>query len=170
MCTAAFAFASLTSLAGTAPAAAETIPYHAYRVDSGDRVRMWSASDAGTFRATDAVVTAADAAGLTVVIKDRTELVAFDSLERLDVRRGWRYLRRAAVIGFVIGAVAGGLDEDGDDEDVAKSAALYGAVGAGVGAISAAALWPARWVPVDLDGIRPSADRGAARLSVSISF
>lgn len=160
----------LAFVSAVAPAAAETVPVHPYKVETGRRVRLWSPSGYGDFRATNATVTAADATGLTVVVGDRTELVPFDSLQRLEVRRGWRHLRRAALIGFVVGAVAGALDEDGDDEDVARSAALYGAVGAGLGAVTAGSIWPARWLPVDLDAVRPPAPPPAARLSFTLRF
>jgi hypothetical protein len=160
----------LAALAAAVPAAAETAPVHPYKVETGRRVRLWSPPGSGDFRATNATVTAADATGLTVVIGDRTELVPFEGLERLEVRRGWRHLRRAALIGLVVGAVAGALAEDGDGEDVAESAAVYGAVGAGVGAITAGALWPARWLPVDLDVVRPPAPPPAARLSFTLRF
>jgi hypothetical protein len=73
----------------------------------------------------------------------------------------------------VVGAVAGVLAEDGgDDEDKLRSGALYGGVGAAVGAMTAGAIWPARWLPVDVDQIRPPpvADRGALRLSFTVSF
>ncbi len=160
--------ASLAFLAIAAPAAAETDPVHPYRLRTGQRVRLWSAAADGPFRATGAVVTAADAHGLTVVVDERTELVAFDDLERLDVRRGWLHLRRAAVIGLVVGAVAGALDEDGDAEDVAKNAALYGAVGAAIGGATAASFWPARWLPVDLESLRAPAP--VAQLSFTLRF
>jgi hypothetical protein len=43
-------------------------------------------------------------------------------------------------------------------------------VGAAAGTVAAGAIWPARWVPVDIDQIRrPVADRGA-RLSFTFSF
>ena len=159
---------ALVAVAG--PAAADSAPIHPYRVSVGQRVRMWSAPGGLGFAGADGVVTATDVEGLTVVVNDRTELVPFDSLERIDVRHGWRYLRRAAAIGFVVGAVTGALVEDGDEEDVIKSAAIFGAVGAVVGPISAAAIWPAHWVPVELDQVRPPVERPAARLSFSIRF
>jgi hypothetical protein len=155
------------------PAAAETPPVHPYRVQTGQRVRLWTAPEHGGFQATNATVTAVDSSGLTVVIKERTELVPFTNLARMDVRRGWRYLRRGALIGLVVGAAAGVLAEDGgDDEDKVRSGALYGGVGAAVGAMTAGAIWPARWIPVDVDQIRqpPVADRGALRLSFTFSF
>jgi len=155
------------------PAAAETRPVHPYRVRTGQRVRLWTAPEHGGFRATTATVTAVDSSGLTVVIKERTELVPFTDVTRMDVRRGWRYLRRGALIGLVVGAAAGVLAEDGgDDEDKLRSGALYGGVGAAVGAMTAGAIWPARWIPVDVDQIRqpPVADRGALRLSFTFSF
>jgi hypothetical protein len=164
------AFLALAALAAAAPAAAESDPVHPYRLHTGQRVRLWSAPGYGAFRAANAVVTAADATGLTVVVGDRTELVPFDGLERLDVRRGWRHIRNAALVGLVVGAVAGALDEDGDGEDVVKSAAVYGAVGAGIGAITAGALWPARWMAVDLDAVRPPTGPPAARLSLTLRF
>ena len=139
---------------------------------TGQRVRLWTPPELGGFAATNATVTAVDSSGLTVVIKDRTELVAFTDLARMDVRRDWRYLRRAAVVGLVLGAAAGVLAEDGDDEDKLRSGALYAGVGAAVGAATAGAIWPARWLPVDLDSIRPQpvADRAAVRLSFTFSF
>ena len=154
-------------------AAAETPPVHPYRVHTGQRVRLWSPPEYGGFQATGATVTAVDSTGLTVVIKDRTELVAFTDVTRMEVRRGWRYLRRAAVIGLVAGAMAGVLDEDdGDGEDKLRAGALYGGVGAAVGAMTAGAIWPARWLPVDLDQIRerPVADRAELRVSFTLSF
>jgi hypothetical protein len=136
--------ACLVAIAAASAASAETRPEHPYRVQTGQRVRLWSAPENGGFLATNAVVTATDATGLTVVIKDRTELVPFASLARLEVRRGWRYLRRAAAIGLVVGA--------------------------GIGTVTAASIWPARWVPVDLDSIRANPDRAAIRLSFRVSF
>lgn len=160
-------------LAMAAPAAAETRPFHPYRVHTGQRVRLWTPPEQGGFHATNATVTAVDSSGFTVVVKDRTELVAFTDLSRMDVRRGWRHLRRAAMIGLLVGAAAGVLaEEGGDDEDKLRAGALYGGVGAAVGAMTAGAIWPARWVPVDLDEIRepPVADRAAVRLSFTFSF
>ena len=158
----------LAALAG--PAAADDIPIHPYRVSVGQRVRMWSAPGGPGFAGAEGVVTATDVEGLTVVVDDRTELIPFGSLERIDVRHGWRYLRTAAAIGFVAGAVTGALVEDGDEEDIIKSAAIFGAVGAVVAPVSAAAIWPAHWVTVELDEVRPPIERPAARLSFSIRF
>lgn len=166
------AIAALAILSLAIPAAAETRPVHPYRVRTGQRVRLWTAPEHGGFQATGATVTAVDSGGLTVVIKDRTELVPFTDVTRMDVRRGWRYVRRAALIGLVIGATAGVLaEEDGDDEDKLRTGAFYGGAGAAVGALTAAAIWPARWIPVDVDQIRhaPVADRGL-RLSFTVSF
>jgi hypothetical protein len=142
-------------------------------VHTGQRVRIWTPPEYGGFRGTGATVTAVDSTGLTVVIKDRTELVAFTDVTRMEVRRGWRYLRRAALIGLVVGATAGVLDEDGGDgEEKLRAGALYGGVGAAVGTLTAGAIWPARWLPVDLDQIReqPVADRAALRVSFTFSF
>jgi hypothetical protein len=169
------AMGALLVLVLAAPGAAETRPVHPYRVHTGQRVRLWTAPEHGGFQATHATVTAVDSTGLTVVIKDRTELLGFEDVNRMDVRRGWRYLRRAALVGLVVGAVAGVLAEDGGDgEDKLRSGALYGGVGAVVGAATAGAIWPARWIPVDLDSIRerPAADRAgpAARMSFTVSF
>jgi len=166
------AIAALTLFAAT-PGAADPRPVHPYRVSTGERVRLWTLPEHGGFQATNATVTAVDSSGLTVVIKDRTELIDFTDLARMDVRRGWRYLRRAALVGLVVGAAAGVLAEDGGDgEDKLRSGALYGGVGAAVGAMAAGAIWPARWIPVDLDQIRqqPVADRGAVRVSFTFSF
>jgi hypothetical protein len=157
----------LAAIAGTA--AADSVPIHPYRVSVGQRVRMWTAPGGLAFAGDQGVVTATDSTGLTVVVGNRTELVPFHSLERIDVRHGWRYLRTAAAVGFVVGAVTGALVEDGDEEDVIKSAAIFGAVGAVVAPVSAAAIWPAHWVPVDLDQVRPLPPP-AARLSFSIRF
>ena len=171
--------ALIVTVLAALPASAEIRPEHPYRVHTGQRVRLWSTPEHGGYVHTSAVVTATDATGLTVVIKDRTALVPFAGLTRLDLRRGWRYMRRAAVIALVVGAAAGALAENGDSEDVARSAAIYGAVGAGVGALTAGAIWPARWIPVDLDSIRLKPDaaampfapgRSAARISFTISF
>lgn len=165
--------AALAILAAATPGAADPRPVHPYRVQTGQRVRLWTPPEHGGFQATNATVTAVDSSGLTVVIKDRTELIAFTDLARMDVRRGWRYLRRAAVVGLVVGAAAGVLAEDGGDaEDKLRSGALYGGVGAALGAVTAGAIWPARWIPVDLDQIRPQpvADRAAVRVSFSFSF
>ena len=163
--------AVLVALASSA--AAEPVPVHPYRVHAGRRVRMWSASMG--FEATSAVVTAADARGLTVVVKDRTELVPFESLDRVDVRRGWRYLGRAAVIGASVGAVVGVIEElndrgEADWEDAFRGAAVYSVVGAGVGAMTAGAIWPAKWLPVDIGAVRPPIERPAARLSLTLRF
>jgi hypothetical protein len=160
-------------VAAAASAAAAPRPVHPYRVFTGQRVRLWTPPERGGFIATKATITAVDSTGLTVVIKDRTELIAFTDLARMDVRRGWRHLRRGALVGLVVGAAAGLLAEDGGDgEDKLRAGALYGGVGAAVGAITAGAIWPARWVPVDLDQIRPqpAADRAAVRLSFTFSF
>jgi hypothetical protein len=165
--------AALAVLAVSIPAAAETRPVHPYRVRTGQRVRLWAAPEHGGFQATHATVTAVDSTGLTVVLRDRTELVPFTDVTRMDVRRGWRYLRRAALIGLVVGATVGVLaEESGGDEDKLRSAAFYGGAGAAVGALTAGAIWPARWIPVDVDQIRqpPVADRGALRLSFTFSF
>ena len=167
------AIAALLIAVGASPGAASPRPVHPYRVHTGQRVRLWTPPAHGGFQATNATVTAVDSSGFTVVIKDRTELIAFTDLARMDVRRGWRYLRRAALAGLVVGAVAGALAEDGGDgEDKLRSGALYGGVGAAVGALTAGAIWPARWVPVDLAQIRPPpvADRAAVRVSFTLSF
>ncbi len=167
------AVAALAILAAATPGAADPRPVHPYRVHTGQRVRLWTPPEHGGFQATSATVTAVDSAGLTVVSKDRTELIAFTDVARMDVRRGWRYLRRAAVVGLVVGAAAGVLAEDGGDGgDKLRSGALYGGVGAAVGALTAGAIWPARWIPGDLDQIRPQpvADRGAMRVSFTLSF
>lgn len=173
MRTRAIAILSAVAVLAAASAGAETPPVHPYRVHTGQRVRLWTSPGQGGFHAAKATVTAVDSSGFTVVIKDRTELVAFSDLTRMDVRRGWRHLRRAAVIGLVVGAAAGLLAEDGGDgEDKLRAGALYGGVGAAVGAMTAGAIWPARWLPVDLDEIRepPVADRAAVRLSFTFSF
>ena len=158
-------------MAAAGPAIADDTPIHPYRVFTGQRVRMWSAPGGLGLAKVEGVVTATDVEGLTVVIGNRTELIPFDSLERIDVRHGWRYLRRAALVGLVVGAATGALVEDDDDwEDIAVNAAIFGGVGAGVGTITAAAIWPAHWVPVELDAVRPPVERPAARLSFSIRF
>ena len=156
-----------------ASAGAEPVPVHPYRVAAGRRVRLWSASMG--YDATNAVVTASDVRGLTVVIKERTELVPFDSIDRIDVRRGWRYMGRAAVIGASLGAVVGVIEElndrgDPDWEDAFRGAAVYSVVGAGVGTLTAGAIWPAKWLPVEIDAVRPQAERPAARLSLTLRF
>jgi hypothetical protein len=165
---------SLGILANAAPSGAdEPRPVHPYRVHTGQRVRLWTSPELGAFNGTNATVTAVDSTGLTVVIKDRTELIAFTDLTRMEVRRGWRNMRRAALAGLVVGAVAGLLDEDGGDAgDKLQAGAIYGGVGAAVGAMTAGAIWPARWIPVDVDTIRaqPMANAGALRLSVTLSF
>ena len=151
----------------------EPRPVHPYRVHTGQRVRLWTSPELGGFNATNATVTAVDSSGLTVVVKDRTELVAFTDLTRMEVRRGWRNMRRAALLGLAVGAVAGLLDEDGGDgEDKLRAGAIYGGVGAAVGAMTAGAIWPARWIPVDIETIRaqPLADARAVRLSFTLSF
>jgi len=166
------ALAALALFAAT-PGAADPRPVHPYRVLTGQGVRLWTPPEHGGFQATNATVTAVDSSGFTVVNEDRTELIAFNDLARMDVRRGWRYLRRAALVGLVVGATAGVLAEDGGDrEDKLRPGALYGGVGAAVGAITAGAIWPARWIPVDLDQIRPQpvADRAAVRVSFTLSF
>jgi hypothetical protein len=171
------ATASIAALLVFAPApnaaAADPRPVHPYRILTGQRVRLWTPPERGAFQATNATVTAVDSSGLTVVIKDRTELVAFTDLSRMEVRRGWRYMRRAVLVGLVVGAAAGVLAEDGGDgEDKLRSGALYGGVGAAVGAMTAGAIWPAGWIPVDLEQIRPQpvADRAAVRVSFTFSF
>ena len=165
------ALALATLLAAVTSSAAEPRPVHPYRVRTGQRVRLWTPPEYGGFERTGATVTAVDSSGLTVVIKDRTELVAFTDVTRMEVRRGWRHLRRAAVAGLVLGAVAGVLAEDGGDgEDKLRSGALYGGVGAAVGAMTAGAIWPARWVPVDVNQIQPMASGGGMRLKVTLSF
>ncbi len=163
---------ALVLLATTTAAGAATRPVHPYRVHTGQRVRLWTPPEHGGFVATNATVTAVDSTGLTVVVKDRTELVAFTDVTRMDVRRGWRYLRRGAVAGLLVGAAAGLLAEDGDGGDKLASGALYGGVGAAVGALTAGAIWPARWLPVDLDSIRPHAlaSHGGVRVSFRFSF
>jgi hypothetical protein len=146
---------------------------HPYRVQTGQRVRLWTPPEHGGFQAINATVTAVDRTGFAVVIKDRTELIAFTELARMDVRRGWRNVRRLALVGLVVGAVAGVLAEDGgDSEDKLRAGAIYGGVGAVAGAVTAGAIWPARWIPVDLDSIRqpPVADRAALRVSFTLSF
>jgi len=167
-----FVLASLLLAIG-ASAGAEPVPVHPYRVAAGRRVRLWSASMG--FDATSAVVTASDVRGLTVVVKERTELVPFENIDRIDVRRGWRYLGRAAVIGASLGAVVGVIEElndrgDPDWEDAFRGAAVYSVVGAGVGTLTAGAIWPAKWLPVEIDAVRPQAERPAARLSLTLRF
>jgi hypothetical protein len=161
----------LVALAATA--GAEPVPVHPYRVAAGRRVRLWSASMG--FDGTSAVVTASDAFGLTIVVKEKTELVPFDSIDRIDVRRGWRYIGRAALIGASVGAVVGVVEElkdrgDPQWEDAIRGAAVYSAVGAGVGTLTAGAIWPAKWLPVEIDALRPPIERPAARLSLTLRF
>jgi hypothetical protein len=108
------AIAALVVLAVANPGMADPRPVHPYRVQTGQRVRLWTPPQHGGFQATSATVTAVDSTGLTVVIKDRTELIAFTGLARMDVRRGRRYLRRGAVVGLVVGAVAGVLGDGSD--------------------------------------------------------
>ena len=156
-----------------ASASAEPVPVHPYRVAAGRKVRMWSTSMG--FDGTTAVVTASDHTGLSVVIDERTELVPFDSLDRVDVRRGWRYLGRAAVIGASLGAVVGVIEElkdrgDPNRDDMFRGAAVYSVVGAGVGTMTAGAIWPAKWLPVEIDAVRPQVERPAARLSITLRF
>jgi len=167
------AIATLAILAAANPGAAAPRPLHPYRVQTGERVRLWTAPEHGGFEATTATVTAVDNTGFTVVIKDRTELVAFTDLTRMEVGRGARYLRRAALLGFLVGATAGVLAEDSRDEwDKVAAGAIYGGVGAVLGTVTAATIWPARWRPVDLETIRPKpvADRTALRVSFTFSF
>jgi len=166
------AIAALAMLVAATPGAAESRPVHPYRVRTGQRVLLWTPPEHGGFQATNATVTAVDSSGLTVVVKDRTALIAFTDLSRMEVRRDWRYLRRAAVVGLVVGAAAGALAEGGDGEDKLRSGAIYAGVGAAVGAATAGAIWPARWIPVDLEQIRPQpiADRAAVRVSFTFSF
>ena len=165
------AIAPVILLLSVAPAAADPRPVHPYRVHTGQRVRLWTPPEYGGFVGAGATVTAVDSSGLTVVIKDRTELVAFTDVTRMEVRRGWRNMRRAAVLGLVVGAVAGALDEDGGDGgDKLRAGAIYGGVGAAVGAMAAGAIWPARWLPVDVAQIQPMADRGGLRLKLTLSF
>jgi hypothetical protein len=76
-------------------------------------------------------------------------------------------------VGLVVGAAAGVLAEDGGDgADKLRSGAVYGGVGAAVGALTAGAIWPARWIPVDLEQIRPHpvADRAVMCVSFTVSF
>ena len=165
--------AALLILAVADTASADQRPFHPYRVQTGRRVRLWTPPEHGGFQGTNATVTAVDSSGFTVVIKDRTELVEFTDLTRMEVRRGWRNLRRAALVGLVVGATAGVLAEDGGDGwDKLREGAIYGGVGAALGTVTAAAIWPARWLPVDLDAIRPApvADRAALRVSFTFSF
>lgn len=166
------AMAAIVLLAGASAGEAAPTPVHPYRIFTGQRVRLWTPPEHGGFTAVNAVVTAVDREGLTVVFEDRTELVAFTDVSRMDVRRGWRYIRRAAIVGLVAGAVVGALVEDGDGEDKFVSAAIYGGVGAVVGAGTAAAIWPAKWIPVDVDAIRPHpvARHGGVRVSFTFSF
>jgi len=167
------AIAALAILAAATPGAADPRPVHPYRVHTGQLVRLWTPPEHGGFQATNATVTAVDSSGFTVVIKDRTELIAFTDLARMDVRRDWRYLRRAAGVGLVLGAVAGVLAENGGEwEDKLRAGAIYAGVGAAAGAMAAGAIWPARWDPVDLEQIRPQpvADRAAVRISFKFSF
>jgi hypothetical protein len=168
------AIAALVVLATAASGYAEApAPIHPYRIQTGQRVRLWTAPEYGGFVAENAVVTAVDSEGLTVVFKNRTELVDFTHLTRMDVRRGWRHMRAAAVIGLVTGAVVGALAEDGDGGDKALSAAVYGAAGAGLGALAAGAIWPAKWLPVDVAALRPApmASQGrGARIAFTLTF
>ena len=153
--TKAVTIAALLVLGAAAQGAADPSPIHPYRVQTGQRVRLWTRPSTAGSTAANAAVTAVDSTGLTVVIKDRTAAHRPSTdLPRMDVRRGWRYLRRAAVIGLVVGAVAGVLAEDGGAARTCGGAAVYGGVGAAVGAITAGAIWPAKWIPVDLESIR----------------
>jgi hypothetical protein len=166
------AIGALVLLVTATAASAATRPVHPYRVTTGQRVRLWAPPAHGGFVATNATVTAVDSEGLTVVIKDRTALVAFTDVSRMDVWRGWRYLRRAAAVGLVAGAVVGVLADHGDAGDRLASGAYYGGAGAAVGALTAGAIWPARWIPVDLESIRPQplAMSGGVRLSLTLRF
>ena len=167
------AMAALAILAAAGPRRRGTRPIHPYRVQTGQRVRLWTPPEHGGFQATNATVTAVDSTGLTVVIKDRTELVAFTDLTRMDVRRGWRNLRRAALVGLVVGATAGVLAEDGGDAGTSARGRDLRRGGGGGGNADrgrdlARALDPRR--PRTRSGRAPVADRAALRLSFTFSF
>lgn len=135
-------------------------PVHPYDLHAGQRVRVWASADGVRLDDVDSVVTAVDAAGLTVVRDGRAETVRFEDMSRLRVRRGWRYMRTAAIAGAAAGIVLATASNErgaGHPDGWSRArAAFYGAAGGGaLGALTAGAIWPVRWYPVTLDAVRP---------------
>jgi hypothetical protein len=120
----------------------------------GDDVRAWRSEGALPVRG---LVVAATAATLTVAARERAELVAFEEVVRLEVRRTKRRTRRAALIGAVVGLVAGGLalTEEAWGRNLntlewAAGTAAATAAGAGAGALVGARIRTGDWRTVDL--------------------
>ena len=65
------AIAALATFAAATPGAADPRPVHPYRVNTGQRVRLWTPPEHGGFRATNATVTAVDSTGFTVYRRSR---------------------------------------------------------------------------------------------------
>jgi hypothetical protein len=154
----------LVVLMAAAPAAAQDPrpPVHPYEIHSGQRIRLSTTPAAGALERHGATVTASDHEGLAIVRQGRGEVIPFAQITQLEVRRGWRHLRRAAVAGALVGAAIGVAvvesrrGEPADDWKRGRSA-LYGALGgAAVGTLTAAALYPPKWYPVSLDAVRPA--------------
>jgi hypothetical protein len=147
-------------------------PVHPFAVGVGDKIRLWTGGRAGALTAETAVVTAADYTGMMVVVRDQARLVPFDGVTRLEVRRGRSWAYRGALLGLGVGALAGSwllASDHPSAGDRIRDGLLFGAAGATVGALSGAALHPARWEPVSIDTVRgrPVASTG---LSLSLRF
>jgi hypothetical protein len=120
----------------------------------GDDVRAWRSDGTPPVRG---LVVAATAAALTVTARERAELLPFEEVVRLEVLRTQKRTRRGALIGAVVGLVAGGLalTEEAWGHNLntlewAAGTAAVGAAGAGAGAVVGARIRTGGWRSVDL--------------------
>ena len=153
---------------------------------TGEKVRVTTL--AGRSREMGVIVQT-DAESLTVSLGSGQSPVRIPlaSIERLEVARGRRTTARAgACYGGLVGAVLGGLAVAGLGEALCENASdcgasaegylvgvgIFGAAGAGVGALTGLAIKTDRWERLPVDrvrvGIRPAP--GGASVQVSLAW
>jgi hypothetical protein len=151
-------------------------PIHPFGLTEGDKIRIWTSGPQESLAAETAIITATDHTGMMVVVRDQARLLPFESITRLEVRRGRSWARRGALLGLGLGALAGSwlfadelADGAADAGDRVRQGLLLGAAGAVVGGVSGGALHPARWESVSIESVRPR-PAGAPGPSVSFRF
>jgi len=146
----------------------------------GDRVRAWRP---GASRPLQGIVVAASASALTVTAGERAELVTFDEVSRLEVRRTRTRRGRGALIGLAVGLLASAfvvtedvLDRDLDTGQRLAGVAAMGGLGAGLGALTGTFVETGPWRAVTIEPAPRPPDAAArapakgVRLTVSLTF
>jgi hypothetical protein len=149
-------------------------------INPGDRVRVTAPSvSGGRFAGT---VLTVDPDSLVVQTGTETRRLPRASIERLDLSSGRKsHTLLGAGVGFLVGAAVGGglvaSDPTSCDEVhaacIAVGAAVLGAGGGLVGALTGALVRTERWAEVPLDRVRLGLipdRRGALALSLSLRF